>query len=275
MRASTIRPVSALLVATLLSCATATARAEEPWPFLPDAFALQLHGPEGFDQTARPLSFAGGDKGPTTLTVGVTALSLAALLSTELFKDTLAPEHPSVTNPNAVDRAVRNALHWDEESMGTAALISDILLFGVFGTSVLWAPLLSDLPYTTHLEIGLETLLVTAFLTQTTKFLVGRERPYAFYDSQPARGADDNLSFFSGHTSLTVSLATTTAVVLSDRYPDQAVWAWTIPFALAATTAYLRMAADKHYFTDVLVGLGTGLTVGYVVSDWRLDTWRP
>jgi membrane-associated phospholipid phosphatase len=34
---------------------------------------------------------------------------------------------------------------------------------------------------------------------------------------------------------------------------------------LAATTATLRMIADKHYFTDVLVGAAVGSAAGFLV----------
>jgi membrane-associated phospholipid phosphatase len=33
---------------------------------------------------------------------------------------------------------------------------------------------------------------------------------------------------------------------------------WAAGLALAATTAYLRMAADRHYLTDVLTGSAVG-----------------
>jgi membrane-associated phospholipid phosphatase len=34
---------------------------------------------------------------------------------------------------------------------------------------------------------------------------------------------------------------------------------------LAAATGYFRLAADRHYLTDVLAGAGVGLAVGYAV----------
>jgi membrane-associated phospholipid phosphatase len=40
---------------------------------------------------------------------------------------------------------------------------------------------------------------------------------------------------------------------------------WTIGYALAATTAYLRIAADKHYFTDVITGTAVGIGAGLAV----------
>ena len=41
-------------------------------------------------------------------------------------------------------------------------------------------------------------------------------------------------------------------------------------FTLAASTAYLRIAADKHYFSDVLVGSAFGMASGIAVPlMWR------
>jgi len=34
---------------------------------------------------------------------------------------------------------------------------------------------------------------------------------------------------------------------------------------LAAATGYFRIAADRHYLTDVLAGAGVGLAIGYGV----------
>ncbi|HWU88399.1 MAG TPA: phosphatase PAP2 family protein, partial [Kofleriaceae bacterium] len=33
---------------------------------------------------------------------------------------------------------------------------------------------------------------------------------------------------------------------------------WCAGLSIAATTAYLRMAADRHYFTDVIAGSAAG-----------------
>jgi len=38
-----------------------------------------------------------------------------------------------------------------------------------------------------------------------------------------------------------------------------------------AITAYLRIGADKHYFSDVLIGSITGFLVGYLVTTYKTD----
>ena len=40
---------------------------------------------------------------------------------------------------------------------------------------------------------------------------------------------------------------------------------WATGLTFAAATAYLRVAADKHYFTDVLASAAIGVAVGWAV----------
>ncbi len=100
------------------------------------------------------------------------------------------------------------------------------------------------------------------------KLVVGRQRPFAHFrdpaDASP-RDPDENLSFYSGHTTLAFSLAVASGTIASMRGYALApvVWASTLPVALA--TGYLRIAADKHYLTDVVAGAVLGSAVGFVV----------
>ena len=41
--------------------------------------------------------------------------------------------------------------------------------------------------------------------------------------------------------------------------------AWGVGGAVAAVTAYLRIAADKHWLTDVIVGAVVGAGIGFAV----------
>jgi membrane-associated phospholipid phosphatase len=77
--------------------------------------------------------------------------------------------------------------------------------------------------------------------------------------------ADEDLSFYSGHTSESVSLAVAAGTVASIRHYRLAplVWATSLPLALA--TGYLRIGADRHYFTDVLTGALVGAAIGFLV----------
>ncbi len=81
---------------------------------------------------------------------------------------------------------------------------------------------------------------ITIGVAYGVKKLVGRERPCA-----PECGLDDpNASFYSMHTALAFSTLGGPRLAVS------------LPFAI--TSGGLRIAAGKHYFTDVLVGALAG-----------------
>ena len=81
----------------------------------------------------------------------------------------------------------------------------------------------------------------------------------------PRHPADNNVSFYSSHTSFAFSLAVSTGTVASMRRYRWAPAVWAAGLAGAAAVGYLRIAADQHYFTDVLAGAAAGSAVGFAV----------
>jgi membrane-associated phospholipid phosphatase len=115
-----------------------------------------------------------------------------------------------------------------------------------------------------------EATILAADLNQATKFLVARERPFVHAlspadKSATSSPADNNTSFYSGHASTSMALAVSMAEVASLRKYDWAPVAWATLPALSLFTGYLRIAADKHYFTDVATGAAMGALFGYFV----------
>jgi membrane-associated phospholipid phosphatase len=112
-----------------------------------------------------------------------------------------------------------------------------------------------------------ESAVIAGLLNQGTKFLVGRQRPFVHYGVDPSRlgETDDNVSFYSGHTTLGFSMAVSAGMVAHQRGYKLEPVIWATGLTLATTTAYLRMAADKHYFTDVMTGAVTGTAIGIAV----------
>jgi len=123
----------------------------------------------------------------------------------------------------------------------------------------------------------LESSALTLALTQGTKYLFRRERPWAHAGEMPegerAGSRDSVLSFASGHASLSFSLAVTFGSLASLRSDDGKAWVWATGLTFATATAYLRIAADRHYLTDVLAGAAIGAAVGWAVP--RLTDRRP
>ena len=214
--------------------------------------------------------------------VPVTAVGGAGWIASEIFKADIVPDrcrwcdrddagHDTL---NGLDSTVRDAFKWDNTR--TANAISNITGFGVapvfaLGGVTLGAALdhrIKDAPADALLVI--ESTVLAADLNQFVKFVAMRERP--FVHALPpldkpgtAQPADNNVSFFSGHTTLVFSLAIGAGTVMSMRHRKLAPIVWATGLTVAATTAYLRIAADKHYFTDVLAGAGFGSLFGFAV----------
>lgn len=118
--------------------------------------------------------------------------------------------------------------------------------------------------------LAAETGLITQGLTNCTKRIVLRDRPYVFNPEVPASdraSAESMLSFFSGHTSTSASMSFFTAKVWSDYHPESR-WkplVWGTAAVLPAVTGYCRYKAGKHYFTDVVAGYIVGAATGYLV----------
>lgn len=116
----------------------------------------------------------------------------------------------------------------------------------------------------------IESLLVAQGLNQSIKFAAARGRPYTVGASpeQLAEGhnqTDQNLSFFSGHSSFVFALVAGAATIAELRGYRYSWLIWVVGVPLAATTAVLRVAADKHWTSDVLLGSVVGMAVGVLV----------
>ena len=177
----------------------------------------------------------------------------------------LSPTDEGKQNVLDLDLSMREALRW--ENVETAAIFSDILLYSlVFGAIA--SPPLSDLSVETPLPeasmVATEALSTTWMLSQIFNHLVERERPDSYFDL----GDESYDAFFSGHTS--VSFAAVTQLTLFsyelEWFNDETRWLVpTVGYSLAGLTGYLRVAADRHWFSDVLVGAVVGTTVSYLV----------
>lgn len=142
--------------------------------------------------------------------------------------------------------------------------------------SSLALPALFLLPNNTRKDFGKialiygEVLLITKGLTQLTKASVLRPRPFVFNESisELEKGnRNARFSFFSGHTSMTAANCFFAAKVFSDYFPDSG-WkpvVWGVAAAIPTVTGYLRVAAGRHYPTDVIVGYGVGAALGILI----------
>jgi membrane-associated phospholipid phosphatase len=214
--------------------------------------------------------------GPVVLTGG------ALWITSELLKGALASRAcrwcdrsaNGGDSLNGVDASVRNALK--AEPTDAAEVASNVLGFAALPALTLGTDALvarrdgraSEWP--ADALVIIEAAILAADLNQAAKFAFGRERPFVHALAADQKGAtahpsDNNVSFFSGHTTLAFALATATGTVATMRDYRAAPAVWAIGMPLAALTGYLRIAADKHYFTDVLAGAVVGGTMGALV----------
>lgn len=253
MRASTGIPAAALAVA--LSAPTRSARA---------------------DDGVRELRY------DTRIDVAVTTIGALWFVTSEILKADLAPDkcrwcyraEDGSDQLNSTDREVRRHLLWNET--GTAARASTVIDYGVLPLSALGLTALSAANDRAIGGFPLDALLITEAtviagdIDQLVKFAFARERPFVHYLPRAPNAvraltdspSDDNLSFFSGHTTLAFAIATSTGTVATMRGYTLTPLVWATGMTMASAVGYLRIAADKHYFSDVLTAAIVGTIVG-------------
>ncbi|MEM7103603.1 MAG: phosphatase PAP2 family protein [Bacteroidota bacterium] len=116
-----------------------------------------------------------------------------------------------------------------------------------------------------------ETLFMTEALVRFSKGAFKRTRPLVYNPDVPYSpfkdGKGAKVSFFSGHTAMVSSMSFFSARLFADYHPDSK-WryvVWGLAAAVPATVAGMRVAAGKHFYTDVIAGYLIGGAVGYFI----------
>jgi len=138
-----------------------------------------------------------------------------------------------------------------------------------------YAPLLSGLFYAGGLIIEdkeirqtglilIEAIVLNAMVTQGLKMTFGRARPYLNegnldIDFLTFEMDEEDYSMPSGHTSNAFTIAT----VLSERINN--IYASIAFYSLAGLTAFQRIYADQHWFSDTVLAAATGTLIGLKV----------
>jgi membrane-associated phospholipid phosphatase len=205
----------------------------------------------------------------------ITGIAIAGWIGSEALKSHLGPDTCRWCDPPGFDSSVRDALRWNDT--GRADVISYVLPLAiepllVFGLDALSARRDQAPPRAAWVDALLisEATSIALAMNQTVKFIVGRERPFVHALPEAdkpltAHPSDNNVSFYSGHATLAFAMAVSGGTVASMRRYRLAPWIWGGGLALAAATAYLRIAADRHYFSDVTTGAALGSLTGFAV----------
>ena len=217
----------------------------------------------------------GVPEGVATVTFGVTALVFGALLD--------EAEEARWEREVLLDLPIRR-LVGARKSAGErrAALVSDLMV-----TSMMVAPFAVHVAPVALIHengdvagqlalISLQSFAATFALTNVTKILVGRARPRVAecfaqqlvdpdYECEPR----PTVSFFSGHSAAAFTGAGLLCVVGNNVpvYGDRGGNRVPCIAGLvgATSTAVLRIAANRHHLTDIVVGALMGLASGWMV----------
>ncbi len=189
---------------------------------------------------------------------------------------------------NPVDQAARALLHNGlfQNREAVPQKISDILHLAITVYPLLYFPRQNEPAYEFHSQpftkfddaafifSYAESQAVNLLATNIVKVASRRHRPWLSYrnfDSpfyERANRENANQSFFSGHTSTTFASASFHHRMLhrfqGKNLGDAEVWG---VYLAATMTGLMRIGADKHYLTDVVVGA----LVGTVVAKWVVD----
>jgi membrane-associated phospholipid phosphatase len=174
---------------------------------------------------------------------------------------------------NGFDQGARTAFKWSNTA--AAGTISDVTVFAVIPAFAVGMDLLSAGSPRRWQRFGVDFIMmaeaatVSGALVYAAKYGAARERPYAHYEHLSGvpfkANIDDNASFFSGHATFAFSVATSAGTIASLRHYRLAPVIWAVGMTLATFGGYLRVAADKHYLSDVMTGALVGSAVGVAV----------
>ena len=196
----------------------------------------------------------------------IAAAAAATWLGFELLQPELAPGSCRWCQPNALDSSARDALRW--RSGDAAHQLSSLTAYGLVPLTTLGLSVLGTSTVDGQLQRSLVDVLVVteavalaAVVGQGVKLIAARRRPFVAAGTA-STDPDRNLSFYSGHTAFAFAVGAAATVVAVERGYRTAPWVALAGAVLATSVGYLRIAADRHYLTDVLAGAAVGAGVG-------------
>ena len=149
-------------------------------------------------------------------------------------------------------------------SSALAGTMSDITVI-----AALLVPLVFDAvdlglhrPFFEDAVVFAETIAVNVGLAATVKFIVQRPLPLTYAgDPDLLNSPGGYRSFYSEHTSLTFAALSAASMTIRLRYGEQ-VWPWIVTGLVGSSVAIERVAAGRHFPTDVIVGAVVGTATG-------------
>jgi len=200
--------------------------------------------------------------------LGVGSVSLGTSLILRSQVDLLTENEIIDLDRNRVNSFDRQATL---NSSVLAAKQSDVFLYGSCGIPLLlMASSKINTDLLTMAVLWGEVVLLNGGLTLVSKYSSQRIRPFVYnpdFSLEEKQELNAKTSFFSGHSSMVAANTFFAAKVFSDYYP-KSKWKpliWSLAVVIPVTTAHLRVAAGKHFPTDVITGCLIGAACGYFI----------
>jgi len=206
----------------------------------------------------------------------VTAAMIGGLVSWTVVRDDVIPDTCRICDGpgrsvNALDGWFRDALK--RPDVEPARLISNVLSYGVGPIAITTLAAIAAIDHKAYRDLPIDLLLLlegtmaSLMVSESVKPLTLRERPdfHAMSDEERAlvpKKEEPYLSFPSGHGGTVLGMTAAAGTIALQRGYRLAPLIWISGIMLSIATSYMRIAADRHYFTDVLGGWAIGGLVG-------------
>jgi membrane-associated phospholipid phosphatase len=120
---------------------------------------------------------------------------------------------------------------------------------------------------TKHLATSIETAAWNFGITRLFKAVFNRNRPVLYTEDaiEAQSQVTNHRSMYSGHTSTSFGLATSYVLSMSHKEGLSRYW----PIIAAAGVGAMRVAAAKHFPTDVFVAAAMGSGTAFIVDRIR------
>ena len=160
----------------------------------------------------------------------------------------------------------RSALHTFSGSAGTASSALLVGLVGFAGVASLDGA--NAAQRRGHVAVFANSLAWTYAATDWMKVLVRRKRPVLYTSGAVAAAADPNSqrSFPSGHASVAFATATTYLMMARREGLPHRTRNAVLLYVAAVGVSALRVAAGKHFPTDVIGGAALGTGIGWLAA---------
>lgn len=150
----------------------------------------------------------------------------------------------------------------EKKGWSDASSVAELALAG--GT---WYELYNLSNGNAHGAASLEATAWTFGVTQLAKAIINRNRPVLYSEDavQAQESVSSHRSMYSGHTSAAFALSTSYFLSMSHKKGLGRSW----PLISSAAIGAMRLAASKHFPTDVLVGAVLGTVKAIVMHEIR------